>query len=218
MFIPKMCWMHYICIKTSPHMKIMKHILLLIALIISSFCPAMASSGDIVTDLCPLIGKPVADYVAKTKAMGLKLNIDTKDDGTRILDMTGSWVGSRRCHIVTRVGNSKHERVSHVIAIMPSRHSWRDLQSDYAEAQAALTKAFGAPAEQGDGFDSAEPESDSDKVRELKAGKADFSSIFHNGDIAIVLSITYSEEHGAHVMALYINASLDFGTELLGSD
>lgn len=166
------------------------------------------------------IGQSEADFATLAKRAGFS-SIETKeDDGLTLIKMSGRIGSQRRCKLLTATNNENGRKILHASIFLPERSTWAELKADYDWMKDGLTKAYGKPEESSESA-ATMPDDDDNKaiMSAVKADKVDYTTKFEDGGLTIMLSITYTAEHGAHVGTLFIDKAVSENIlNSLGSD
>lgn len=154
------------------------------------------------------IGKSLEVFTQNAKAAGFTPGKKRTDDGLTTLTMGGRIGDQRRCKLLTAVSTEGDKNVHHAGIFLQKRDKWDDLTEDYNNVRAILTEIYGKATECAETFIGEEPSDNARRMEALKKDMTDFTTKFDSGDLTIMLSITYTEEQGAHVGLLFIDAKL----------
>ncbi len=151
------------------------------------------------------IGTSLDDFCKSTRATGFSPAKLAEDDGLTLATLSGKVGKLGKCKVVTAASKETGMRIRHAMVFMHRRDSWKELESDYAKLKGLLTTIYGKPEDSSESFLDEEPQDDGGKVDLLKKDKADFTTTYAKGSLSVMLSITYTAEHGAHVGILFID-------------
>lgn len=125
------------------------------------------------------------EYVTKMKAAGFSY-LGTEDD-TAVLQ--GDFAGFKGC--IIGVSTLKATNVVNTIGVLfPDCDTWSKLENNYESLKSMLTQKYGEPSECVEKFQTySQPNSDNDKLHNLKMDKCTYFSTFRTpqGDIQLSL-------------------------------
>lgn len=138
----------------------------------------------------------LTEFVSKMKTAGFT-HIST-EDGIAFLE--GDFAGHKNC-IVGVCTVKPLNIVSMIAVIFENEYNWSDLESDYNTLKGMLTEKYGAPTQVIEEFESTYLDDD-DKLRELRANRGTWESVFEteSGDIELLI---HSEGYDSSHVALY---------------
>ncbi len=154
------------------------------------------------------IGKDLVSFTEAAKVAGFSQSKKQNEDGLTTMLMSGRICDQRRCKLLTAVSTEGDINVHHAGIFLQKRDKWSELTEDYSNVRTLLTEVYGNAKESAETFIGAEPTDDAGRMEALKSDKTDFTTKFESGNLTIMLSITYSEEQGAHVGILFIDTKL----------
>lgn len=154
------------------------------------------------------IGLPQADFIKQAKDAGFAGSKLKDDDGLTLITLSGRLGSQRRCKLLTATGRENGSRILYASIFLPERGKWIDLKSDYDGLKGSLEEVYGAPVETAEAFADGTSADDASRMEAVKTDRADFTSKFDKGRLTVMLSITYSEEKGAHVGILFIDSEV----------
>lgn len=154
------------------------------------------------------VGHTRADFLKSAKAAGFADAKIEQDDGLTLISLSGRLGSQRRCKLLTAENNDTGDKIHHASVFLPERSRWSDLKEDYDALKGCLTQAFGAPEESSEFVADGVATDDDAMMAAVKNDKTDYTAKFVKGETTIMLSITYTEENGAHVGILYIDKVL----------
>lgn len=154
------------------------------------------------------IGQSEAFFAKRAKDAGFG-RVDTKDDdGLTLIRMSGRLGAQRKCTLLTATNRENGRKILHASLFMPERDSWADLKADYDGLKESLTDAYGTPKDCSESSPAASADDGKALMAAVKADKADYTTKFEKDGLTIMLSITYTAEHGAHVGVLFIDKAV----------
>lgn len=154
------------------------------------------------------IGQSEALFAKRAKDAGFG-RVDTKDDdGLTLIRMSGRLGAQRKCTLLTATNRENGRKILHASLFMPERDSWADLKADYDGLKESLTDAYGTPKDCSESSPAALADDGKALMAAVKADKADYTTKFEKDGLTIMLSITYTAEHGAHVGVLFIDKAV----------
>lgn len=208
----------YIWVCDSKHLRQMsltKIAITLIAAITAALSPleagAQKKQADEVASLVNIgqgVGGTRADFLKSAKQAGFGDAEIEEDDGLTLITLTGRLGSQRRCKLLSATNQDTGDKIHHASLFLPERSHWQDLKDDYDALKGCLTQAFGAPTESSESVADGVKADDAQMMKAVKADKVDYTAKFEKGDVTIMLSVTYSDEQGAHVGVLYIDRVL----------
>lgn len=154
------------------------------------------------------IGQSETDFAKRARSAGFG-RVETKDDdGLTLIKMSGRLGSQRKCTLLTATNKENGRKILHASLFLPERGSWTDLKADYEGLKNSLTDAYGTPK---DCSESAPADLGTDSkalMSAVKADKVDYTTKFEKNGLTIMLSVTYTAEHGAHVGILFIDKAV----------
>lgn len=163
------------------------------------------------------VGHTRAAFLKSARQAGFADAKVEEDDGLTLISLSGRLGSQRRCKLLTATNKETGDQIHHASLFMPERSRWADLKEDYDALKKSLTEAYGAPSESAEQVDpSVNVADDAQMTAAVKADKVDYTAKFEKGDVTIMLSITYTDEQGAHVGVLYIDKVLSESILQLG--
>lgn len=158
------------------------------------------------TEIGSGIGQSETYFAKRARSAGFG-RVETKDDdGLTLIKMSGRLGSQRKCTLLTATNKENGRKILHASLFLPERDNWADIKADYDGLKASLTDAYGTPK---DCSESAPAGSDSKAIMAaVKADKVDYTTKFEKDGLTIMLSITYTAEHGAHVGILFIDKAV----------
>lgn len=158
------------------------------------------------TEIGGAIGLSESDFAKRARSAGFGIGDTKDDDGLTLIKMSGRLGSQRKCTLLTATSKENGQKILHASLFLPERDNWADLKADYDGLKASLTDAYGTPK---DCSESAPAGSDSKAIMAaVKADKVDYTTKFEKDGLIIMLSITYTVEHGAHVGILFIDKAV----------
>lgn len=151
------------------------------------------------------IGSSLDNFAKVVQSAGFGAKKTKEDDGLTLLDMTGRIGNLRRCKLLTAANNEHGRTVHHAMIFMQERAEWSELKADYDKMKESLRAVYGEPKEIAESFTGKEPQDDKERMEMIKSDKADFTTKYERGELTVMLSMTYTAEHGAHVGMLFID-------------
>ena len=175
--------------------------LLVLSLVFTTFS-VKSQSADAVEHLTfkgvPIDGT-LDDYVTNMKKAGFAL--ESVENGLAMF--SGDFAGYREC-IIGVVTLDGKDLVSKVTVVFPKRDTWSDLESNYSNLKELLTVKYGEPERFEEKFNSTyQPDSDFEKMYELRFENCEYWSSFELDNGAIQLSIEHAGY--AFVMLAYFD-------------
>ena len=139
------------------------------------------------------------DYVTNMKKAGFAL--ESVENGLALF--SGDFAGYKEC-IIGVVTLDGKDLVSKVTVVFPKRDTWSDLESNYSKLKELLTLKYGEPERFEEKFNSTyQPDSDFEKMYELRFENCEYWSSFELDNGAIQLSIEHAGY--AFVMLAYFD-------------
>ena len=175
--------------------------LLVLSLVFTTFS-VKSQSADAVEHLTfkgvPIDGT-LDDYVTNMKKAGFAL--ESVENGLALF--SGDFAGYKEC-IIGVVTLDGKDLVSKVTVVFPKRDTWSDLESNYSKLKELLTLKYGEPERFEEKFNSTyQPDSDFEKMYELRFENCEYWSSFELDNGAIQLSIEHAGY--AFVMLAYFD-------------
>ena len=175
--------------------------LLVLSLVFTTFS-VKSQSADAVEHLTfkgvPIDGT-LDDYVTNMKEAGFTLV--SVENGLALF--SGDFAGYKEC-IIGVVTLDGKDLVSKVTVVFPKRDTWSDLESNYSKLKELLTLKYGEPERFEEKFNSTyQPDSDFEKMYELRFENCEYWSSFELDNGAIQLSIEHAGY--AFVMLAYFD-------------
>ncbi|MGN0029575.1 MAG: hypothetical protein ACI35Q_07620 [Marinilabiliaceae bacterium] len=160
------------------------------------------------TEIGSGIGRSEADFAKRARSAGFG-KVETKDDdGLTLIRMSGRLGSQRKCILLTATNKENGRKILHASLFLPERGSWADLKADYEGLKESLTKAYGTPKDCSESVPASLGEDSKAIMSAVKADKVDYTTKFEKGGLTIMLSITYTAEHGAHAGILFIDKAV----------
>lgn len=160
------------------------------------------------TEIGSGIGQSETDFAKRARSAGFG-RVETKDDdGLTLIKMTGRLGSQRKCILLTATNKENGRKILHASLFLPERGSWKDLKADYDGLKESLTYAYGTPKDCSESVPTALGTESKALMSAIKADKVDYTTKFEKNGLTIMLSITYTAEHGAHVGILFIDKAV----------
>ncbi|MDW5288881.1 hypothetical protein [Formosa sp. PL04] len=143
----------------------------------------------------------LSEYVSKLEKKGLN-NLQT-ENGVALLN--GDVAGYNDCYLVVSTISQK-DLVYVLVVMFPVKDTWSTLSYTYSDLKEKLTGKYGEPSEVTEEFNSNfEPDSDADKLYEVRNNNCIYHTIFHSENGGIDLSINYDRDSGYFVKLVYVD-------------
>ncbi len=165
-----------------------------------------------------MLGRPTTEVIDGMKTIGMKHAKAEETGKVRTYTMRGDFGSEDKCVALTTSNINQADSVSNIGIFFPNREKWELLEADYRLLQRELRNAFGAEREKSEFFDKGENLSNEEKMAEFAAGRCDYTCQFNSGSAVIFLSLTYSEDKGAHASVLFLDKKrvIPFFEHILG--
>lgn len=171
---------------------------------LSSYSTTSATNNsDDVNVVAGLLGKTASEAISALKHRNFDVKGDKTTDGLRVVHTQGSYCGERKATVLFGC-TSETEKITSVCVVLPVRTKWGELAADFSAMSKALEAVYGKPTELQQSFD-APAATDADKLNRLKEGNCNYVAQFNQGGRVTFTSVTWSEEHGAHVCVFHID-------------
>lgn len=142
---------------------------------------------------------PVKKIVSELKHKGLK-----KISNGKMILFKGKFATLSDCIIGIVPDENDKSIVQCTTVMLPGTNNWETLQSGYKAIHTMLTVKYGEPTISREEFDSySEPQTDSERMHELRMGRCKYSSDYHLKNGTINLNITTNHEDKGCVMLFY---------------
>lgn len=144
----------------------------------------------------------VSEFVAKLKQKGCTY-IESYDSGVM---MKGDFATEKNCTILVAApkANCPLERI---LVICPDKDTWSSLYNNYARLKDMLAAKYGEPFSCEEKFQGySEPDTDSEKMYEVKMDRCKYISVFENENGYIELNISHNGRYSCYVRLLYVDS------------
>lgn len=166
------------------------------------------TDGTVLKEIGEGIGGSESSFISRAKSAGFGGLTTKEQDGLTIVSLSGKLGAQRRCKLLTATNDENGRRILHAMIFLPERSQWAKLKEDYDWLKQSLTEAFGAPVEQSESVAAGTGDDDAALMAAVKADKVDYAARFGKGGLTVMLSITYTAEHGAHAGVMFIDKAV----------